>query len=135
MKKQVIKKSCNLKVLWSFITVVAIIMMPTTSLAGSYVLDLKGTKSYVRLLLSVEPDTGTDGSSQAQGAQEPPSGLLSSENREPEIDDLPPRESGSTDSASAPQEEFCAVGGLPTSPTCGTAVLPVIATLIDRIKD
>lgn len=84
------KKSCNLKVLWSFITVVAIIMMPTTSLAGSYVLDLKGTKSYVRLLLSVEPDTGTDGSSQAQGAQEPPSGLLSSENREPEIDDLPP---------------------------------------------
>ncbi|WP_422133588.1 MULTISPECIES: hypothetical protein [unclassified Endozoicomonas] len=136
MKKQVIKKYCNLKVLWSFITVLAILLMPTTSLAGYYLLHLKGTKSYVRLLLSVEPDTETDGSSQVQGPQEPSSGLLSRANRESgTIDDLPPRESGRTDSASVPQEECGAVGGLPAYPAIGTAALPVITTLIDYIND
>ncbi|WP_252180097.1 hypothetical protein [Endozoicomonas sp. 4G] len=78
MKKQVIKKYCNLKVLWSCITVVAILLVPATSFAGYYVLHIHSPKAHVRVLLSVKTDTETDGPSEERGAV---GGLTASQTR------------------------------------------------------
>ncbi len=145
MKRQVIKKHYNLKFLWNFITVVAILLMPTTSLAGYYVLNLKSPKANVKVFLSVEPDTDTDGPSEAQGLQEQSSKLLSSENREPEtIGGLPvsesmhsaqrpPTESASDDTTE--NQEYGAVGGLPVAQGDAAISSPISVSLMASINE
>ncbi len=72
----IMKKMCNIELLWGSLIAVAFLLTPTLSVADYYVLQFKTSRKLVKVYLSVEPDTKTFGISKMHRFQAP---LLSSD--------------------------------------------------------